>query len=83
MNSDHGIILTSKIILFLLFLKAIILNLTGCYANTARNKNQFLTYNATYVEKELEIMEGEGILNDMNRRYGSDFDQLKTDNIFE
>ena len=83
LNSDHGIILTSKIILFLLFLKAIILNLTGCYANTARNKNQFLTYNATYVEKELEIMEGEGILNDMNRRYGSDFDQLKTDNIFE
>ena len=83
LNSDHGIILTSKIILFLLFLKAIILNLTGCYANTARNKNQFLTYNATYVEKELEIMEGEGILNDMNRRYGSDFDQLKADNIFE
>ena len=83
LNSDHGIILTSKIILFLLFLKAIILNLTGCYANTARNKNQFLTYNATYVEKELEIMEGEGILNDMNKRYGSDFDQLKTDNIFE
>ena len=83
LNSDHGIILTSKIILFLLFLKAIILNLIGCYANTAHNKHQYLTYNATYVEKELEIMEGEGILNDMNRRYGSDFDQLKTDNIFE
>jgi len=59
------------------------LNLIGCYANTAHNKHQYLTYNATYVEKELEIMEGEGILNDMNRRYGNDFDQLKADNIFE
>ena len=35
------------------------------------------------LKKDLEIMEGEGILNDMNRRYGSDFDQVKADNIFE
>ena len=59
------------------------MNLTGCYGNTAYKKNQYLSYNATYVEKELEIMEGEGILNDMNKKYGNDFDQLKADNIFE
>ena len=83
LNSDNIIIFLSKLVLFLLFLKAIILNLTGCYGNTAYKKNQYLSYNATYVEKELEIMEGEGILNDMNKKYGNDFDQLKADNIFE
>ena len=83
LNSDHVVIFISKLVLLALFLKAIILNLIGCYANTAHNKHQFLTYNATYIEKDLEIMEGEGILNDMNRRYGSDFDQVKADNIFE
>ena len=83
LNSDNIIILISKLVLFLLFLKAIILNLTGCYGNTAYKKNQYLSYNATYVEKELEIMEGEEILNDMNKKYGNDFDQLKADNIFE
>ena len=83
LNSDNIIILISKLVLFLLFLKAIILNLTGCYGTTAYKKNQYLSYNATYVEKELEIMEGEGILNDMNKKYGNDFDQLKADNIFE
>jgi len=83
LNSDHVVIFVSKLVLLALFLKAIILNLIGCYANTAHNKHQFLTYNATYIEKDLEIMEGEGILNDMNRRYGSDFDQVKADNIFE
>ena len=83
LNSDNIIILISKLVLFLLFLKAIILNLTGCYGNTAYKKNQYLSYNATYVEKELEIMEGEGILNDLNKKYGNDFDQLKADNIFE
>jgi len=61
-------------------LKVIVLNLTGSFAH---KKYQYLSYNATYVEKELEIMEGEGILNDMNRRYGNDFNQLKADNIFE
>ena len=83
LNSDHVVIFVSKLVLLALFLKAIILNLIGCYANTAHNKHQYLTYNATYIEKDLEIMEGEGILNDMNRRYGNDFDQLKADNIFE
>ena len=83
LNSDHVVIFISKLVLLALFLKAIILNLIGCYANTAHNKHQFLTYNATYIEKDLEIMEGEGILNDMNRRYGNDFDQIKADNIFE
>ena len=83
LNSDHVVIFVSKLVLLALFLKAIILNLIGCYANTAHNKNQYLTYNAKYIEKDLEIMEGEGILNDMNRRYGNDFDQIKADNIFE
>ena len=83
LNSDNIIIFLSKLVLLLLFLKAIILNLTGCYGNTAYKKHQYLSYNATYVEKELEIMEGEGILNDMNKKYGNDFDQLKDDNIFE
>ena len=83
LNSDNIVILVSKLALIALFLKAIILNLSGCYANTAHNKHQFLTYNATYLEKDLEIMEGEGILNDMNKKYGSNFEMLKTDNIFE
>jgi len=83
LNSDNIIIFLSKLVLLLLFLKAIILNLIGCYGNTAYKKHQYLSYNATYVEKELEIMEGEGILNDMNKKYGNDFDQLKDDNIFE
>ena len=83
LNSDHVVIFVSKLVLLALFLKAIILNLIGCYANTAHNKHQYLTYNATYVEKELEIMEGEGILNNMNLKYGNDFDKIKADNIFE
>ena len=83
LNSDHVVILVSKLVLLALFLKAIVLNLTGCYESFAHKKHQYLSYNATYVEKELEIMEGEGILNDMNRRYGNDFDQVKEDNIFE
>jgi hypothetical protein len=83
LNSDSVIIYISKLALLALFLKAIILNLTGCYGNTAHNKHQYLSYNATYIEKELEIMEGEGILNNMNKKYGDDFTQLKADNIFE
>ena len=83
MNSDHVVIFVSKLVLLALFLKAIILNIIGCYANTAHKKHQYLSYNASYVEKELEIMEGEEILNNMNLKYGSDFDQIKADNIFE
>ena len=51
LNSAHVVIFISKLVLLALFLKAIILNLIGCYANTAHNKHQFLTYNATYIEK--------------------------------
>ena len=83
LNSDSVIIYISKLALLALFLKAIILNLTGCYGNTAHIKHQYLSYNATYFEKELEIMEGEGILNNMNKKYGNDFTQIKSDNIFE
>ena len=83
LNSDSVIIYISKLALLALFLKAITLNSTGCYGNTAHNKHQYLSYNATYIEKELEIMEGEGILNNMNKKYGDDFTQLKADNIFE
>ena len=83
LNSDSIIILVSKLVLLALFLKAIIMNATGYYGTVAYKKNQYLSYNARYVEKELEIMEGEGILNDMNRKYGSNFEQLKADNIFE
>ena len=64
-------------------MKALVLNLTGCYGNFAYKKNQYLSYNANYLEKELEIMEGEEILNNMNIKYGNNLDQLKTDNIFE
>ena len=83
LNSDHIVIFVAKLVLLALFLKAIILNITGCYGSFAYKKHQYLSYNAKYLEKELEIMEGEGILNDMNRRYGNDFDQIKADNIFE
>ena len=83
LNSDNIIILVSKLILLALFLKAIIMNATGYYGTIAYKKNQYLSYNARYVEKELEIMEGEGILNDMNKKYGNNYEQLKADNIFE
>jgi len=83
LNSDSIIILVSKIALLALFLKAIIMNATGYYGTIAYKKHQYLSYNAKYIEKELEIMEGEGILNEMNRKYGKDFEQLKANNIFE
>ena len=83
LNSDNIIIFVSKLVLLALFLKAIIMNATGYYGTMAHNKHQYLSYNAKYVEKELEIMEGEGILNDMNKKYGNNFEQLKADNIFE
>ena len=59
------------------------MNATGYYGTIAYKKNQYLSYNARYIEKELEIMEGEGILNDMNKKYGNNYEQLKADNIFE
>ena len=83
LKDDNIVILVSKIALLFLFLKAFVLNLTGCYGNFAYKKNQYLSYNANYLEKELEIMEGEEILNNMNIKYGNNLDQLKTDNIFE
>ena len=83
LKEDNIVIFVSKLVLLLLFLKAIVLNLTGCYGNTAYKKNQYLSYNATYLEKELEIMEGEEILNNFNKKYGSNLEQLKADNIFE
>jgi len=83
LKDDNVVILVSKIALLFLFLKAFVLNLTGCYGNFAYKKNQYLSYNANYLEKELEIMEGEEILNNMNIKYGNNLDQLKTDNIFE
>ena len=73
LNSDSIVIYVSKLILLLLFLKAIVLNLSGYYGNYAHKKHQYLSYNANYLEKELEIMEGEGILNEMNERYGNFF----------
>ena len=52
LNSDHVVIFVSKLVLLALFLKAIILNITGCYGSFAYKKHQYLSYNATYVEKE-------------------------------
>ena len=83
LNSDNIIILVSKLILLALFLKAIIMNITGYYGTMAYKKNQYLSYNAKYFEKENEILEGEEILNDMNLKYGSNYEQIKNDNIFE
>ena len=83
LKEDNIVIFVSKLVLLLLFLKAIVLNLTGCYGNFAYKKNQYLSYNANYLEKELEIMEGEEILNNFNKKYGSNLEQLKADNIFE
>ena len=83
LKEDNVVIFVSKIALLFLFVKAVILNITGCYGSFAYKKHQYLSYNAKYLEKELEIMEGEGILNEMNKKYGSDLDQLKKDNIFE
>jgi hypothetical protein len=35
------------------------------------------------LEKELEIDEGDSILNDMNKKYGDNFEKIKEDNIIE
>ena len=83
LKEDNVVIFVSKIALLFLFLKAFILNITGCYGSFAYKKNKYLSYNARYIEKELEIMEGEEILNEMNKKYGNNLKQLKKDNIFE
>ncbi len=83
LKDDNVVIFISKIVLLFLFVKAIVCNITGCYGNIAHKKHQYLSYNAKYLEKELEIMEGEKILNDMNKKYGSNLEQIKTEFIFE
>ena len=83
LKDDNVVIFISKIAFLFLFIKAIICNITGCYGNTAYKKNQYLSYNAKYLEKEMEILEGEDILIDMNKKYGNNFEQLKNDFIFE
>ena len=66
-----------------LFLKAIIMNITGYYGTVAYRKNQYLSYNAKYLEKEFEINEGDEILNDMNKKYGDNFEKIKEDFIIK
>lgn len=83
LNEDTVVIFISKIVLLFLFIKAIICNITGCYGNIAYKKHKYLSYNANYLEKELEIMEGEKILNDMNKKYGDNFEKIKEDFIIE
>ena len=59
------------------------MNIAGCYGTIAYKKYQYLSYNAKYIEKELEIEEGDGILCDMNKIYGCNFEQIKEDFIIE
>ena len=59
------------------------MNITGYYGNIAYRKNQYLSYNAKYLEKEFEIDEGDGILKEMNKKYGADFAKIREDNIIE
>ena len=82
-EEDNIVILVVKLIVLGLFLADIILNFIGYYGTFAYKKNQYLSYNAKYLEKELEIDEGEEILNDMNRKYGENFEKIKEDNIIE
>ena len=82
-DDDSVIILVVKLAVMALFLKAIIMNITGYYGTVAYRKNQYLSYNAKYLEKEFEIDEGDGILNEMNKKYGSNFEKIKIDNIVE
>ena len=83
LEDDGIVILVSKLAVMVLFLKAIIMNITGYYGTIAYKKNQYLSYNAKYLEKELEIDEGDGILNDMNKQYGDNFEKIKEDFIIE
>ena len=82
-EEDNVVILVVKLLVLALFLADIILNFIGYYGTVAYKKNQYLSYNAKYIEKELEIDEGEGILNDMNRKYGENFEKIKEDYIIE
>ena len=82
-EDDNIVILVAKLVVMALFLKAIIMNITGYYGTVAYKKNQYLSYNAKYLEKELEIDEGDEILNDMNKKYGENFERIKEDNIIE
>jgi len=82
-DDDNVVILVAKLAVMALFLKAIIMNITGYYGTVAYKKHQYLSYNAKYLEKELEIDEGDSILNDMNKKYGSNFEKIKEDNIIE
>ena len=83
LETDNIVVLVSKIAVLALFLKAIILNITGCYGTYAHKKYKYLSYNARYIEKELEIEEGDNILCDMNKIYGCNFEQIKEDFIIE
>ena len=83
LDDDHIVILVAKLVLMALFLKAIIMNITGYYGTVAYRKNQYLSYNAKYLEKEFEINEGDEILNDMNKKYGDNFEKIKEDFIIE
>ena len=82
-EEDSIVILVVKLAVMALFLKAIIMNITGYYGTMAYKKHQYLSYNAKYLEKELEIDEGDGILNDMNKQYGDNFEKIKEDYIIE
>ena len=82
-DDENVVILVAKLAVMVLFVKAIIMNITGYYGTVAYKKNQYLSYNAKYLEKELEIDEGDSILNDMNKKYGGNFEKIKEDNIIE
>lgn len=82
-DDENVVILVAKLAVMALFVKAIIMNITGYYGTVAYKKNQYLSYNAKYLEKELEIDEGDSILNDMNKKYGGNFEKIKEDNIVE
>ena len=82
-DENNIVIFVVKITIFSLFIIDIILNVTGIYGTIAYKKYQFLSYNARYLEKELEIDEGEGILNEMNQKYGGNFEKIKEDYIVE
>ena len=82
-DDENVVILVAKLAVMALFVKAIIMNITGYYGTVAYKKNQYLSYNAKYLEKELEIDEGNSILNDMNKKYGGNFAKIREDNIIE
>ena len=83
LNSDHVVIYIVKIILLFLFLKAFVCTASGCYANYAYKKHKYLSFNANYKGKDTEIIMGDLILNNFNRIYGNNLEQLKAENITE